>query len=126
MRGFLGPFSCLNKARYGICRGALGAAETCWFAARGYVLDRKQFGRPLAANQLIQKKLADMRADIALGLKGSLRLGRMFDAGEASPEAVSLLKRNNCRQALGVARTARDMLGGNGISDGYPVMRHPF
>ncbi|MFA5939920.1 MAG: acyl-CoA dehydrogenase family protein [Sinimarinibacterium sp.] len=122
--GFRGPFSCLNKARYGICWGALGAAETCWFTARDYVLDRRQFGRPLAANQLIQKKLADMQTDIALGLQGALRLGRLLDAGDASAEAVSLLKRNNCRQALAIARAARDMLGGNGISEDYPVMRH--
>lgn len=122
--GFRGPFSCLNKARYGICWGALGAAETCWFTARDYVLERRQFGRPLAANQLIQKKLADMQTGIALGLQGALRLGRLVDAGEVAPEVVSLLKRNNCRQALAIARSARDMLGANGISEDYPVMRH--
>ncbi|MEQ1438612.1 acyl-CoA dehydrogenase family protein [Fontimonas sp. SYSU GA230001] len=122
--GFRGPFSCLNKARHGICWGALGAAESCWFAARDYVLERRQFGRPLAANQLIQKKLADMQTDIALGLQGALRLGRLFDAGRAAPEMVSLLKRHNCRQALAIARSARDMLGANGISEDYPVMRH--
>ncbi len=122
--GFRGPFSCLNKARYGISWGAMGAAETCWFAARDYVMERRQFGRPLAANQLIQKKLADMQTDIALGLNGALQLGRLLDAGLASAEAISLLKRNNCRQALSIARVARDMHGGNGISDDYPVMRH--
>lgn len=122
--GLRGPFSCLNKARYGICWGALGAAETCWLTARDYVVERRQFGRLLASNQLIQKKLADMQTDIALGLQAALRLGRMFDAGEASPEAVSLLKRHNCRQALAIARAARDMLGANGISEDYPVMRH--
>lgn len=124
VEGFRGPFSCLNKARHGICWGALGAAETCWWTARDYVLQRHQFGRPLAAKQLIQKKLADMQTDVALGLQGALRLGRMLDAGTASAEAVSLLKRNNCRLALAAARTARDMLGANGISEDYPVMRH--
>ncbi|MDP9142043.1 MAG: acyl-CoA dehydrogenase family protein [Pseudomonadota bacterium] len=122
--GFRGPFSCLNKARYGISWGAMGAAETCWFAARDYVMERRQFGRPLAANQLIQKKLADMQTDIALGLTGALQLGRLLDAGLAGTEAISLLKRNNCRQALAIARMARDMHGGNGISEDYPVMRH--
>ncbi len=122
--GFRGPFSCLNKARYGISWGAMGAAETCWFAARDYVMERHQFGRPLAANQLIQKKLADMQTDIALGLNGALQLGRLLDAGLAGAEAISLLKRNNCRQALAIARMARDMHGGNGISEDYPVMRH--
>ncbi len=122
--GFRGPFSCLNKARYGISWGALGAAEACWFAARDYVLARRQFGRPLAATQLVQRRLADMQTGIALGLQGALRLGRMLDAGAGSPEAVSLLKRNSCRQALAVARDARDLLGANGISEDYPVMRH--
>ncbi len=122
--GFRGPFSCLNKARYGISWGAMGAAETCWFAARDYVMERHQFGRPLAANQLIQKKLADMQTDIALGLNGALQLGRLLDANLAGAEAISLLKRNNCRQALAIARMARDMHGGNGISEDYPVMRH--
>ena len=122
--GLKGPFSCLNKARYGIAWGAMGAAEACWHAARDYVLDRQQFGRPLAANQLIQKKLADMQTEIALGLHAVLRLGRLFDEGRARPEMVSLLKRNNVGKALDVARQARDMLGGNGISDDYPVMRH--
>ncbi|HEY1077723.1 MAG TPA: acyl-CoA dehydrogenase family protein [Fontimonas sp.] len=122
--GFRGPFSCLNKARFGISWGAMGAAETCWFAARDYVMERRQFGRPLAANQLIQKKLADMQTDIALGLNGALQLGRLLDAGLAGAEAISLLKRNNCRQALSIARMSRDMHGGNGISDDYPVMRH--
>ncbi|TJY61131.1 acyl-CoA dehydrogenase [Sinimarinibacterium sp. CAU 1509] len=122
--GFKGPFSCLNKARYGISWGAIGAAETCWWTARDYTLQRQQFGRPLAANQLVQKKLADMQTEISLGLAGALQLGRMLDAGTGSAEAVSLMKRNNCRKALEIARTARDMLGGNGISEDYPVMRH--
>jgi glutaryl-CoA dehydrogenase len=123
-KGLAGPFGCLNKARYGIVWGAMGAAEFCWHAARRYVLERTQFGRPLAANQLIQKKLADMQTEIALGLQGALRLGRLIDQGQAAPEAISLLKRNNCGKALDIARTARDMHGGNGISDEYGVIRH--
>ncbi len=122
--GLGGPFSCLNKARYGISWGAMGAAEFCWHGARQYTLERKQFGRPLAANQLIQKKLADMQTDIALGLQGSLQLGRMLDAGRAAPETISLMKRNNCGKALDIARMARDMHGGNGISDEYHIIRH--
>ena len=124
VRGLKGPFTCLNSARYGIAWGALGAAEDCWHRARTYVLDRKQFGRPLAANQLIQKKLADMQTEIALGLQGCLRLGRMKDEGSASPEITSILKRNSCGKALDIARIARDMLGGNGISDEFGVIRH--
>jgi len=123
VKGLAGPFGCLNNARYGICWGAMGAAEFCWHAARQYVLDRKQFGRPLAANQLVQKKLADMQTEIALGLSGALRLGRMLDAGKAAPPSISLMKRNNCGKALEVARLARDMHGGNGISEEYHVMR---
>ncbi len=123
-KGLSGPFGCLNKARYGIVWGAMGAAEFCWHAARRYVLERTQFGRPLAANQLIQKKLADMQTEIALGLSGALRLGRMLDEGSAAPEAISLLKRNNCGKALEIARIARDMHGANGISDEYGVIRH--
>lgn len=122
--GLKGPLSCLTKARYGICWGALGAAEFCWHAARLYTLDRQQFGRPLAATQLVQKKLVDMQTEITLGLLSVLQLGRMMDAGTASPEAVSMLKRNNCGKALDIARTARDMHGGNGISDEYHVIRH--
>ncbi|MFA7430915.1 MAG: acyl-CoA dehydrogenase [Rhodospirillaceae bacterium] len=122
--GLGGPFGCLNKARYGIAWGALGAAEFCWHAARQYTLDRTQFGRPLAANQLIQKKLADMQTEIALGLQGCLQVGRMMDAGTWAPEAVSLIKRNSCGKALDVARMARDMHGGNGISDEFHVIRH--
>lgn len=122
--GLSGPFGCLNRARYGISWGAMGAAEACWHAARQYVLDRKQFGRPLAANQLIQKKLADMQTEITLGLQGSLQLGRLFDQGLVTPEAISLLKRNNCGKALDIARVARDMHGGNGIADEYDVIRH--
>ena len=122
--GLKGPFTCLNSARYGIAWGAMGAAEDCYARARQYVLDRKQFGRPLAANQLVQKKLADMATDISLGLQGVLRLGRMKDEGTAAPEVTSLLKRNNCGKALDIARTARDMLGGNGISDEFGVARH--
>ncbi len=118
------PFTCLNSARYGIAWGALGAAESCWHTARQYTLDRKQFDRPLAANQLIQKKLVDMQTEIALGLQGALRLGRMMDDGSATPEIVSMLKRNSCGKALDVARQARDMLGGNGISDEFGVIRH--
>ncbi|HEX5514785.1 MAG TPA: acyl-CoA dehydrogenase [Gammaproteobacteria bacterium] len=123
-KGLSGPFGCLNKARYGIAWGALGAAEFCWHAARNYTLERKQFGRPLAANQLIQKKLADMQTEITLGLHSCLRLGRLIDEGNWAPEMVSLLKRNNCGKALDIARMARDMHGGNGISDEYHVIRH--
>jgi len=123
-KGLRGPFGCLNRARYGISWGAMGSAEFCWHAARQYVLDRKQFGRPLAANQLIQKKLADMQTEITLGLQGALQLGRMIDAGQGAPEAVSLMKRNNCGKALDIARVARDMHGGNGIADEFHVIRH--
>jgi len=122
--GLRGPFTCLNSARYGIAWGALGAAEACWHTARQYVLDRKQFGRPLAANQLIQKKLADMQTEITLGLQGVLRLGRMKDEGTAATEITSIMKRNSCGKALDIARLARDMLGGNGISDEFGVARH--
>ncbi len=122
--GLKGPFTCLDSARYGIAWGALGAAESCWHTARQYVLDRKQFGRPLAANQLIQKKLVDMQTEITLALQGCLRLGRMKDDGTASVEITSIMKRNSCGKALDVARMARDMLGGNGISDEYGVIRH--
>jgi glutaryl-CoA dehydrogenase len=122
-KGLASPFGCLNKARFGIAWGTMGAAEFCWHRARQYVLDRKQFGRPLAANQLIQKKLADMQTEIALGLAGVLRLGRMAEAGTAAPAAISLMKRNNCGKALDIARTARDMHGGNGISEEFHVMR---
>ncbi len=122
--GLKGPFGCLNNARYGIAWGALGAAEFCWHAARDYTLNRKQFGRPLAANQLIQKKLADMQTEITLGLHGCLRLGRLKDQNRAAPEMISLLKRNSCGKALDIARTARDMHGGNGIADEYHVIRH--
>ena len=124
IRGLKGPFTCLNSARFGIAWGALGAAEFCWHTARQYVMDRQQFGRPLAANQLIQKKLADMQTEITLGYQAALRLGRMKEEGTASVEATSILKRNNCGKALDIARTARDMLGGNGITDEYGVMRH--
>ncbi len=124
VRGLKGPFTCLNSARYGIAWGALGAAEDCWFRARDYVMDRKQFGRPLAANQLIQKKLADMQTEITLGLQAVLRLGRMKDEGTAAPEITSLLKRNSCGKALDIARLARDMMGGNGIVDEFGVIRH--
>jgi glutaryl-CoA dehydrogenase len=124
VRGLKGPFSCLNKARYGISWGAMGAAEFCWEAARSYTLDRRQFGRPLAANQIIQLKLADMQTEIALGLHASLRVGRALDDHTAVPEMVSLVKRNNCGKALQIARTSRDMHGGNGISDEYHVIRH--
>ena len=124
VNGLKGPFGCLNKARYGIAWGALGAAEFCWHAARQYTLDRHQFGRPLAANQLVQKKLADMMTEITLGLQGCLRVGRLLDAGRAAPEMISLVKRNNCGKALEVARHARDMHGGNGIHDEYHVIRH--
>ena len=124
VRGLKGPFTCLNSARFGIAWGALGAAQSCYETARQYVMDRKQFGRPLAANQLIQKKLADMATDIALGLQGCLRLGRMKDEGIAPVEATSIMKRNSCGKALDIARCARDMLGGNGISDEFDVVRH--
>src|SRR6187551_174477 len=122
--GLKGPFGCLNNARYGISWGALGAAEFCWHAARSYTLDRKQFGRPLAANQLIQKKLADMQTEITLGLQACLRVGRLKDEGKAAPEMISLIKRNSCGKALDIARVARDMHGGNGVSDEYHVIRH--
>jgi len=122
--GLKGPFTCLNSARYGISWGVLGAAEFCWHAARQYTLDRKQFGRPLAANQLVQKKLADMQTEITLALQGVLRLGRMKDEGTAVPEITSIMKRNSCGKSLDIARMARDMLGGNGISDEYGVIRH--
>jgi glutaryl-CoA dehydrogenase len=124
VEGLKGPFTCLNAARYGIAWGALGAAEDCWHRARQYVLDRKQFGRPLAANQLVQKKLADMQTEITLGLQGCLRLGRLKDEGADAPEMTSIMKRNSCGKSLEVARTARDMLGGNGISDEFGVVRH--
>lgn len=122
--GLKGPFGCLNKARYGISWGALGAAEFCWHAARQYTLDRMQFGRPLAANQLIQLKLANMMSEISLGLQGALRVGRLLDAGKATPEMISLIKRNSCGKALNIARMSRDMHGGNGISDEFHVIRH--
>jgi glutaryl-CoA dehydrogenase len=124
VRGLKGPFTCLDSARYGIAWGALGAAEFCWHTARQYTLDRCQFGRPLAANQLVQKKLADMQTEITLGLQGCLRLGRMKDEGTAAVEITSIMKRNSCGKALDIARTARDMLGGNGISDEFGVIRH--
>jgi glutaryl-CoA dehydrogenase len=124
VQGLKGPFGCLNSARYGIAWGALGAAEFCWHAARQYTMDRKQFGRPLASNQLIQKKLADMQTEITLGLQGCLRLGRMKDEGTASPEITSIMKRNSCGKALDIARVARDMHGGNGIVDEFHVIRH--
>jgi glutaryl-CoA dehydrogenase len=124
VEGLKGPFTCLNSARYGIAWGALGAAESCWHTARQYVMDRHQFGRPLAANQLIQKKLADMQTEITLGLQGCLRLGRRKAEGVASPEITSIMKRNSCGKALDIARAARDMLGGNGISDEYGIIRH--
>jgi glutaryl-CoA dehydrogenase len=123
-KGLAGPFGCLNKARYGIAWGVMGAAEFCWHAARQYTLDRKQFGRPLAANQLIQKKLADMQTEITLGLHGALRLGRLIDEGSGTPEMISLIKRNNCGKALDIARSSRDMHGANGIADEYGVIRH--
>ncbi|MFO0987783.1 MAG: acyl-CoA dehydrogenase [Alphaproteobacteria bacterium] len=122
--GLAGPFGCLNRARYGIAWGALGAAEFCWMAARQYTLDRKQFGRPLAANQLIQKKLADMQTEITIGLQACLRVGRLFDEKKLAPEMISMIKRNSCGKALDIARTARDMHGGNGISDEFHVIRH--
>jgi len=124
VEGLKGPFGCLNKARYGISWGTMGAAEFCWQAARQYTLDRIQFGRPLAANQLIQKKLADMQTEITLGLQGCLRMGRMLDEGKCAPELISLMKRNNAGKALDIARMSRDMHGGNGISDEFHVMRH--
>jgi glutaryl-CoA dehydrogenase len=123
-KGLSGPFGCLNRARFGIAWGVMGAAEACWFAARDYVMERKQFGRPLGATQLIQKKLADMQTEITLGLAGALRLGRLFDAGNLAPQAISLMKRNNCGKALDIARQARDMHGANGIADEYHVIRH--
>ncbi len=124
VKGLKGPFGCLNKARYGIAWGALGAAEFCWHAARQYTLDRPQFGRPLAANQIIQLKLANMMTEITLGLQGALRVGRLIDEDKSSPEMISLVKRNSCGKALEIARVARDMLGGNGVSDEYHVIRH--
>ena len=124
IRGLKGPFGCLNKARYGISWGAMGAAEACWFAARQYTLDRKQFGKPLAANQLVQLKLANMQTEIALGLQASLRVGRLMDEDRAAPEMISLIKRNNCGKALDIARVSRDMHGGNGIADEFHVIRH--
>ncbi|MBL4806264.1 MAG: acyl-CoA dehydrogenase [Rhodobacteraceae bacterium] len=122
--GLSGPFGCLNRARYGIAWGVMGAAEACWHAARQYGLDRHQFGRPLANTQLYQKKLADMQTEITLGLQAALRVGQLFDAGQMAPEMISLIKRNNCGKALDIARASRDMFGGNGISDEFPVMRH--
>ena len=124
VKGLRGPFSCLNNARYGISWGALGAAEFCWHAARTYTLERQMFGRPLAATQLIQKKLADMQTEITLGLQGALRLGRLMEEGHAAPEMISLMKRNNCGKAIDIARVSRDMHGGNGIADEYHVIRH--
>jgi glutaryl-CoA dehydrogenase len=124
VEGLKGPFGCLNRARYGIAWGAMGAAEACFHAARDYGLARKQFGRPLANTQLYQKKLADMATDIAFGLQAALRVGRLLEEGQAAPEMISMIKRQNCGKALDIARTARDMLGGNGISDGFPVFRH--
>ncbi|MBT8472543.1 MAG: acyl-CoA dehydrogenase family protein, partial [Marinicaulis sp.] len=124
VKGLRGPFSCLNKARYGISWGAMGAAEFCWLAAHQYAMDRIVFGKPIAGTQLVQKKLADMQTEIALGLQGSLQLGRLLDAGAYVPEAISLMKRNNCGKSLEIARIARDIHGGNGISDEYHVMRH--
>ncbi len=124
VKGLKGPFGCLHRARYGIAWGSMGAAEACWHAARSYTLERKQFGRPLAANQLIQKKLADMQMEITIGLQSALRLGRLMDEGKAALEAVSLMKRNNCGKALDIARSARDMHGGNGVADEFHVIRH--
>ena len=124
VKGLKGPFGCLNKARYGISWGAMGAAEFCWMQSRQYTLDRMMFGKPLAATQLIQKKLADMQTEITLGLQGALRLGRLMAEGRATPEMISLMKRNNCGKALDIARLARDMHGGNGIADEYHVIRH--
>ncbi len=124
VKGLKGPFGCLNKARYGIAWGSMGAAEFCWHAARQYTLDRQMFGKPLAATQLVQKKLADMQTEITLGLQGALRVGRLLDEGKATPEMISLMKRNNCGKSLDIARVARDMHGGNGVSDEYHVIRH--
>ncbi|MDO5642575.1 MAG: acyl-CoA dehydrogenase [Paracoccus sp. (in: a-proteobacteria)] len=124
IEGLAGPFGCLNRARYGIAWGAMGAAEACWHAARQYGLDRRQFGKPLAQTQLYQKKLADMMTEITLGLQGALRVGRLFEEGRMAPEMISIVKRNNCGKALDIARMARDMHGGNGISDEFPVFRH--
>jgi glutaryl-CoA dehydrogenase len=124
VKGLKGPFGCLNNARYGIAWGALGAAETCWYTARDYTLERKQFGRPLAATQLVQMKLADMQTEISLALQGCFRAGQMMDGDGISPDLISLIKRNSCGKSLAIARTSRDMLGGNGISDEYPIMRH--
>ncbi len=124
VKGLKGPFGCLNKARYGISWGAMGAAEFCWQQSRQYTMDRMMFGKPLAATQLVQKKLADMQTEITLGLQGALRLGRLLDEGRATPEMISLMKRNNCGKALDIARVARDMHGGNGIADEYHVIRH--
>ncbi|MEL7399357.1 MAG: acyl-CoA dehydrogenase [Pseudomonadota bacterium] len=124
VKGLKGPFGCLNNARYGIAWGALGAAENCWHTARQYTLDRKQFGKPLAANQLVQMKLANMQTEISLALQGCFRAGQLLDEGGIAPDLISLIKRNSCGKALEVARTARDMLGGNGISDEFPIMRH--
>jgi len=124
VEGLRGPFGCLNRARYGISWGVMGAAEFCWHAARKYGLDREQFGRPLAQTQLFQKKLADMQTEIALGVQGALRVGRLLDEGLAAPEAISMMKRNNCGKALDIARMARDMHGGNGITEEFQVMRH--
>ena len=124
VKGLRGPFSCLNKARYGIAWGAMGAAEFCWHAARDYAMERIVFGKPIAATQLVQKKLADMQTEIALGLQGALALGRALDAGAWSPESISLMKRNNCGKALDIARIARDIHGGNGISEDYHILRH--
>jgi glutaryl-CoA dehydrogenase len=124
VKGLRGPFGCLNKARYGIAWGAMGAAEFCWHAARQYTLDRKAFGKPLAANQLVQKKLADMQTEITLGLHAALRVGRLMDEGRATPEMVSLIKRNSCGKALDIARVSRDMHGGNGVADEFHVIRH--
>jgi glutaryl-CoA dehydrogenase len=123
-QGLSGPFGCLNKARYGIAWGALGAAEACWRAAHAYAMDRRQFGRPLAANQLIQRKLVEMQVEVALGLNACLKVGRLLDAGACPPEAISLIKRNSCGKALEIARMARDIHGANGVSDEFPVMRH--
>jgi glutaryl-CoA dehydrogenase len=124
VEGLKGPFGCLNRARFGIAWGVLGAAEFCWHQARQYTLDRKQFGRPLANTQLIQLKLANMQTEITLGLQSCLRLGRLFDDGKMAPEMISLMKRNNCGKALEIARVARDMHGGNGVSDEFHVIRH--
>jgi len=124
VQGLKGPFECLNRARYGIAWGVMGAAEFCWHAARQYTLDRTQFGKPLAATQLVQKKLADMQTEITLGLQAALRVGRLFDEGKMAPEQISLIKRNNCGKALDIARMSRDMHGGNGISEEFQIMRH--